>query len=458
MRYEKSCGAVIFTRENGKIRYVLAQHLGGHYDFPKGHMEPGETEQQTALREVFEEVHLQPILLDGFREEIEYSPAKDVYKQVVFYLAEYSGQQIIPQPEELRGASLVSFTEAMALLTYENSKQLLMKAHYKLTGIFLQTQRLVLRNVAEKDAQIMYDYRNNDLCARFQRGQTKDLVGIRDLVQRRCKDTISDRDNFMVAVALKDNDQLVGEIVVMPNDGCFSIGYTFHYLHHRKGYAFEALSALTELLHSCYPDMEFICFTEPENTASRQLLLKLGYKDMGYIPQVESQMYGKWLLEQVQITPLRSEDTKAMVDLFLHPEIKKTYMLPDFPNWEAAEKLFTRMLQMSNDPERFVMGIYAGKNLVGFMNETEKTENSIEIGWVVHPDYQNRGFATQAATAAIELLFRRGYLEVTAGAFEENPASLRVMEKCGMTRLEKTDYIDYRDKTHRCIYYAIQKA
>ena len=91
-----------------------------------------------------------------------------------------------------------------------------------------------------------------------------------------------------------------------------------------------------------------------------------------------------------------------------------------------------------------------------FLNETEKTENSIELGWVVHPNYHNRGFATQAAKLAIAFLFQKGYQEVTAGAFEENPASMRVMEKCGMTRLKKNDYIDYRGKSHRCIYYGIQ--
>lgn len=161
--------------------------------------------------------------------------------------------------------------------------------------INLKTKRLILRNVQATDAAVMFDYRNNELCARYQRGQTKDLKGITQLVEKRQGDTISDRENFFVAVALKESNEMVGEIVVMPNDGCFSIGYTFHYAHHRKGYAFEALFTLIELLHSRYPDMEFISFTEPKNVASRRLLEKLGYRDMGYVSQVTSQMYGKWL-------------------------------------------------------------------------------------------------------------------------------------------------------------------
>lgn len=164
--------------------------------------------------------------------------------------------------------------------------------------IHLETQRLLLRNTCEEDVAVMFDYRNDERCARYQRGQTKDLPGIQKLVKNRMHDTITDTENFMVAVQRKDTGEMIGEIVVMPNDGCFSIGYTFHYNHHRRGYAFEALSLLTEVLHTQYPEMEFISFTEPENVASMALLKKLGYLDLGYAAKVESQVFGKWLHDE----------------------------------------------------------------------------------------------------------------------------------------------------------------
>jgi RimJ/RimL family protein N-acetyltransferase len=163
--------------------------------------------------------------------------------------------------------------------------------------IFLETKRLLLRNICPEDAAIMFDYRNNEICARYQRGQTKDLPGIKALTERRRHDTLTTTDNAMVAVALKETNEMVGEIVVMPNDDCFSLGYTFHYAHHRNGYAFEALSCLIEYLHALQPDWEFISFTETENVPSQKLLLKLGYTDMGYIEKLDSQMYGKYLKE-----------------------------------------------------------------------------------------------------------------------------------------------------------------
>ena len=160
--------------------------------------------------------------------------------------------------------------------------------------IFLETQRLILRNVAAKDAPIMFDYRNNEICARYQRGQTKDYEGIRNLVEARKNDKMSLDAPYLVAVVLKDTDEMVGEIVVMPNEDTFSLGYTFHYSHHRKGYAFEALNALTALLHERHPDWEFISFTDPHNIPSMSLLKKLGFRDMGYLPHRDSQVFGKW--------------------------------------------------------------------------------------------------------------------------------------------------------------------
>lgn len=160
--------------------------------------------------------------------------------------------------------------------------------------IFLETNRLILRNVSPKDADILFDYRNNEICARYQRGQTKDYEGIRALIERRKGDVISVDEPFLMAVAFRDTDEMLGEIVVMPNDGTISLGYTFSYRHHRKGYAFEALSALIGLLHERYPRWDFISFTDPENAASMALLEKLGYKNMGYLPSKESQVFGKW--------------------------------------------------------------------------------------------------------------------------------------------------------------------
>ena len=129
--FEKSCGGVVFTRCGGEIKYVIIQSLEGFYGFPKGHVEADETEVQTALREIREETGLDVNILPGFRCVDEHPiPSKPgVWKQVVYFAAEYENQEPRYQPEELLGVSLMTFDEAMNAFQWESSKKILKKAH-----------------------------------------------------------------------------------------------------------------------------------------------------------------------------------------------------------------------------------------------------------------------------------------------------------------------------------------
>ena len=154
------------------------------------------------------------------------------------------------------------------------------------------------------------------------------------------------------------------------------------------------------------------------------------------------------------LKPMAEEDCSQAVAILRHNKVKATYMLPDLTE-EAAGKLFQRLMELSNSEDHYVRGIYLNSTLIGWLNDTEIENGEMELGWAIHPDFHNQGYATEAVKAAIQDLFRAGYRRINAGAFEENPASLRVMQKVGMTLQKKTDEIEYRGKTHRCIYYAI---
>lgn len=131
MNREKSCGAVVFTRTGGGIRYLIIRSKGGVHGFPKGHVERDETERETALREIREEVGLRVRLFDGFRTEVERPLPKKpgVIKTIVYFVAEYAGQEIRPQPTELSGAELLSYEEAMAVLEFDTAKRVLNEAN-----------------------------------------------------------------------------------------------------------------------------------------------------------------------------------------------------------------------------------------------------------------------------------------------------------------------------------------
>lgn len=138
MNYEYSCGAVVFTRIDGVPHYLLVRAKDqpeGCHGFPKGHMESGETERETALREILEETGIQVTLLDGFRAVTEYPlpTPPDTRKRVVFFLAEYADQQVHIQETELAGFVLAPFDEALALTEFADSRQILTDAYGFLT-------------------------------------------------------------------------------------------------------------------------------------------------------------------------------------------------------------------------------------------------------------------------------------------------------------------------------------
>ena len=129
MSYEKSCGAVVFRKYHGNIELLLIKHVvGGHWSFPKGHVEPGETEEQTALREIKEETGIDVELNTSFREVVSYSPKRDTTKDVIYFLGKAKTFQYTPQEEEIAQIKWVEINLAHSFLTYDNDKHLVNKA------------------------------------------------------------------------------------------------------------------------------------------------------------------------------------------------------------------------------------------------------------------------------------------------------------------------------------------
>ena len=161
--------------------------------------------------------------------------------------------------------------------------------------------------------------------------------------------------------------------------------------------------------------------------------------------------------ERLEIKPITLEDKERVIDLVTNEIAGKTYMFPVFQSREAAEPLFQRLVTLSQDDSRYVAGVYLDGSFIGMTNAVEIKGTQVEMGYAYLPEYYNRGYATEAFRGTIAYLFSQGFETVLAGAFAENPASLRVMEKCGMTKQEDTEKIEYRGMTHTCIYYAIRK-
>ncbi|MGN0463343.1 MAG: bis(5'-nucleosyl)-tetraphosphatase, partial [Acutalibacteraceae bacterium] len=99
-----------------------------HWGFPKGHIEAGESEKETAVRETKEETGLDIDIIDGFSCKSEYTIQGKVEKAVVIFLAKARNNNVVKQEEEIDEFIWVDFNAAMRMLKFENDRNILIKA------------------------------------------------------------------------------------------------------------------------------------------------------------------------------------------------------------------------------------------------------------------------------------------------------------------------------------------
>lgn len=132
---DESFGIVPFRRGKEGVSYLVIQHNAGHWGFPKGHAEAGETPIQAAVREFNEETGL------SIAKILEAAPLQEIYsfyhnrilihKVVHYFLAEVKGTLAL-QAKEISDARWCSYDEALALLTFQGSKKLIEETRSKL--------------------------------------------------------------------------------------------------------------------------------------------------------------------------------------------------------------------------------------------------------------------------------------------------------------------------------------
>lgn len=156
------------------------------------------------------------------------------------------------------------------------------------------------------------------------------------------------------------------------------------------------------------------------------------------------------------LSEIRRCDKENLIRILSDDETKKSYMVQDIDSKEEQDKIFERFFRLFKLNDFFAYGIFLQNRLIGFIHEVCAKDGGIELGYVIDPQQKGSGYATEALQASVSELFKAGYKAVIAGAFEENAASLRVMEKCGMTPTGETEEIEYRGKKHKCIYMKIE--
>jgi bis(5'-nucleosidyl)-tetraphosphatase len=115
----------------GEWQFLLIQHHAGHWGFPKGHAEAGETAIETALRELREETGVQP---DGVLEDTpfveEYWFEKNgerVEKTVTYFVGWVQSEKVECQVQEIQAYAWVNFETAIGQITFEQGRNLLQR-------------------------------------------------------------------------------------------------------------------------------------------------------------------------------------------------------------------------------------------------------------------------------------------------------------------------------------------
>ncbi|MBI4143302.1 NUDIX domain-containing protein [Candidatus Woesearchaeota archaeon] len=130
MGHRKSKG--FSSGQKDGIKYLLLHYGAGHWDFPKGHQEKNEKEEQTALREIKEETGIEEIeFVDGFRQVISYYYKRDnetIFKEVIFFLGHSATDEVTLSKEHI-GYAWLNYEHAFKKLTFNNAKELIKKAN-----------------------------------------------------------------------------------------------------------------------------------------------------------------------------------------------------------------------------------------------------------------------------------------------------------------------------------------
>lgn len=125
----ESSGVVPLLKEGDQWQVLLILHKEGrHWGFPKGKRDPGETLQQTAVRELKEETGLdisEFLLFEPLTEHYRFRRKGEIIAKTVSYFPALVSGTLVLQEEEIRAARWMTLQEAFNQLSYQEASHIL---------------------------------------------------------------------------------------------------------------------------------------------------------------------------------------------------------------------------------------------------------------------------------------------------------------------------------------------
>jgi len=129
---EFSAGGIVIKRHGGNLQVLLIKDSYGHWTWPKGKIEEGESTAEAAVRELGEETGLRAVEILKEIDKTEYFyrlKGRLIFKTVYIYLLRSLKEEKLKiQTAEIQAGSWFSTEEALERVDYKGSKKILKKA------------------------------------------------------------------------------------------------------------------------------------------------------------------------------------------------------------------------------------------------------------------------------------------------------------------------------------------
>lgn len=158
----------------------------------------------------------------------------------------------------------------------------------------LKTKRLYLRNLCAADVEILFGYRNDIGCNRYQRYEDTSMAYLQKFVQDySCCTFLSKEEEQHYAIVCNANSEMIGDVSVFfsEKDNCFTLGITIAPQFQRQGYAYELLHEMIAQIQNQYPSVDLVALIEKENTKSISLFKKLNFVEECYADSIQSYVF-----------------------------------------------------------------------------------------------------------------------------------------------------------------------